>query len=131
MSVIEGTLKLKVWKGFYDFAVDGGAVGTIVLRSNHGQLPIGAVVTAGFLSVLTGFTTGASGTGALQAEAANDIVTAAIVSGAPWSTTGKKSIIPAMTGATAVTTTAARSPSFVIATGALTAGKFELVLFYL
>jgi hypothetical protein len=130
MSVIEGTTKLKAWKGSYDFAVDGGAVGTITLRSVDGAMPIGSVVEGGYFEVNTGFTTGASGTGALQVEGAGDLLAATIVSGAPWSTTGRKSVLPAFTGATTLKTTAARKPAFVIATGAITAGKFDLVLFY-
>jgi hypothetical protein len=130
MSVIEGTTELKSWKGSYDFAVDGGAVSTITLRSNDGTLPVGAVVMGGYVKVTTGITSGGAGTGALQVEAANDTVNGTAVSGAPWSTAGQKSVIPAFTGATSVETTAARQPKLVIGTAALTAGKFDLVLFY-
>ena len=130
MATIEGTRALKTWKGEYDFAVDGGAVGTIVLRSEDGPIPSGSYITQAVLDVLTPFTTAAAGTGALAVEAANDIVSATVVSGAPYSTTGLKSTIQVGTGATAVKTTAARSPSFAIATGALTAGKLRLVLEY-
>jgi hypothetical protein len=130
MSIIEGTRAEKTWTGEYDFAVDGGAVGTIVLRSNDGPIPSGSYVTQVVLDVLTAFTTAASGTGAITVEAANDVVSATIVSGAPYSTTGLKSTIQVGTGATMLKTSAARSPSFVIATGALTAGKFRLVLTY-
>lgn len=130
MSVIEGTTKLKTWRGFWDFAIDGGAVSSIPLRSNDGPLPINSVVEGGYVDVVTLLTSSASGAGALQVEGAADTVASAAVSGAPWSTTGRKSVIPAFTGATTLKTTAARKPTFVIATGALTAGKFELVLFY-
>lgn len=130
MSVSEGTTELKTWKGVYDFAVDGGAVSTIPLRSNDGQIPNGSIVLGGWLEVETGFTTGASATGAIQVEAANDTVNATSVAGAPFSTTGRKSIIPVFTGATTLKTTAARSPSLVIGTGAVTAGKCNLVLVY-
>ena len=130
MAIIEGTRAMKTYVGEWDFAVDGGAVSTIVLRSPDGPLPNGAVVEGGYIEVDTLLTTAASGTGALQIEAANDIQTAIIVTSAPWSTTGRKSITPAFTGATVVKATAARSPAFVIATGALTAGKFRLVVFY-
>jgi hypothetical protein len=129
MSKIESS-RLKRWKGEYDFAVDGGAVSTITLRSNDGEIPNGAVVLSGYLKVRTALTSSGSATGALQAEAANDIVSQAAYSGAPWSSTGRKSIIPVFTGATTVETTAARNPAFLIGTAALTAGKFELVLFY-
>lgn len=130
MAVIEGTRALKTWKGEYDFAVDGGAISTIVLRSDDGPIPNGSYVESGVLDVLTLFTTGTAAVAALTVEAANDIVSSTIVSGAPYSTTGLKSIVPAGTGATAIKTTAARSPSIVIATGTVTAGKLRLILNY-
>lgn len=127
---IEGTRALKSYKGEYDFAVDGGAISTIVLRSNDGPIPAGSVILGGYLEIDTLFTTGTAATAALTVEAANDIVSATIVSGAPYSTTGRKSIIPVFTGATTVKTTVTRAPSIVIATGTITAGKGRLVLFY-
>lgn len=130
MAIMEGTRAPKVWIGEYSFAVDGGAVGAITLRSADGPIPIGSFVTSGVLDVTTGFTTAASGTGAISVNAANDLVSATIVSGAPFSTTGQKSIVPVATGATAIKTTAARSPAFTIATGAITAGVFKLTLYY-
>jgi hypothetical protein len=129
MAIIEGTRSLKTWSGDYDFAVDGGGTGlpqTITLRSPDGPLPLGAVIEAGYVDVTTACLS-ATGTIALQAEAANDIVNA--VGQGSW-TLGRKSIIPAATGATAVKTTAQRSPAMVIATAAFTAGVFKLVLLY-
>lgn len=119
---------LLVVRGRYDFAVDGGAQGTISLTSGT-PIPSGAYIVGGFLEVATAVTSGGAATGAIQVNAADDIVAAAAVSGAPWSTTGRKSIIPAMTGATAVKTTAARDISFVIGAATLTAGVFDVVLF--
>lgn len=130
MPIMEGTSRLKTWTGSYSFAVDGGAIGTIVLRSNDGAMPNGSVVVGGVLQVTTQFTTGDAATGALQVNAANDLVSATVVSGAPYSTTGNKDIVPDSTGSTAITLTAARNPSFVIATGSVTAGAFTLVLYY-
>lgn len=130
MSVIEGTKGLKEWKGSYDFAVDGGAVSTITLRSNDSAIPVGSVIEGGYVDVTTALTSGGAGTAALQVEGAADTVAAAAVSGAPWSTTGRKSVIEAFTGATTVKTTAARKPAVAVATAALTAGKFDLILFY-
>jgi hypothetical protein len=128
--IIEGTGYLKSYRGEYDFAVDGGAVSTITLRSSEGAIPSGAVIMGGYLEVDTGFTSGGAGTAALSVEAAGDVVVAAAVSGAPWSTTGRKSIIPVFTGATTVKTTASRAPTIAFATAAITAGKGRLVLFY-
>lgn len=130
MAIMEGTRSYKVWQGDYDFDVDGGAMTTITLRSNDGPLPSGAHVVGGLLDVSAGFTTGTSATGAIQVNGANDIVSATIVSGAPFSTTGQKDIVPDATGSTAIELTAQRSPAFVIGTGTVTAGAFKLVLFY-
>lgn len=131
MPIIEGTQAHKIWRGSYSFAVDTGATGTYVLRSNDGMIPNGAVITGGYVDVTAGFTTSAGATGALQVNAANDLVSATIVSGAPWSTTGIKDVLPDSTGSTAIKTTAARAPSFLIGTGAATAGAFTLTLEYI
>lgn len=128
--IIEGTGYLKSYRGEYDFAVDGGAISTITLRSSDGPIPSGAVIMGGYLEVDTGFTTGTAATAALQVESAGDMVAATVVSGAPYSTTGRKSIVPVFTGATTVKTTASRAPVMVVATGTITAGKGRLVLFY-
>lgn len=130
MAVIEGTRAVKTYVGEYDFAVDGGAISTIVFRSPDGPLPNGAVVMDGYLEIDTGFTTGTAAVAGIQVEAANDIVASTIVSGAPYSTTGRKSIVPVATGATSVKTTASRSPSMVVGTGTITAGKGRIVLRY-
>ena len=133
MPIIEGTDRLKTAIGEYDFAVDGGAIGTIVLRgsgANGGSLPNGAVVEGGYIEIDTAFTTGTAATMAIQIEAANDLQTATVVSGAPYSTTGRKAIVPVFTAATTIKTTAARSLTAVIATGTITAGKGRVVVFY-
>src|SRR2546423_100813 len=130
MAIIEGTKLLKTYVGEYDFAVDGGAISTITLRSNDGPIPNGSVVEEGYWETLTGFTTGTAAVMGVQVEAANDLIASTIVSGAPYSTTGQKSILPVATGASSVKTTAARSPAVVIATGTVTAGKGRLVLHY-
>lgn len=135
MPVMEGTGRLKTWTGSYSFARDGGAVGSIVLVSDDGPLPIGAYVVGGFLDVDTQFSTldfspAGTATVAIQVNAANDIVNAAAVSGAPWSSTGHKDIIPDSTGSTAIVLTAERYPTMVVGTEDVDAGAFTLVLFY-
>lgn len=112
----------------YDFAVDGGAVGTITISAEN--MPANAIILGGVVEVDTPPTSGGAGTLAIQVEGANDIVTAAAVSGAPWSTAGRKSVIPAFAGATTVKTTQARGISAVIATAALTAGQVDVLLAY-
>lgn len=116
----------KKWEGDYDFAVDGGAVGTITLRSASGPLPAGSTIMGGVLEIATALLS-ATGTVALQGEAAADLLAATAQAGL---TVGGKSVIPAFTGATRVLTTVARNPAMVIATAAFTAGKFHLTLWY-
>ncbi|MER7126753.1 hypothetical protein [Micrococcus luteus] len=118
-----------VVRGRYDFSVDGGAVGDIDLTPT-GQIPANAVVLGGFVEVDAALTSGGSATVAVSVEGAGDLVAAAAISGAPWSTTGRKSVVPAFTGATTVKTTAARKITATVAVAALTAGAFDVVLFY-
>ena len=132
MPVIEGTTRLKTLQAEYDFAVDGGAVSTITLRSVPGgdtqgnTLPAGSVITGGYLDVETAVLS-ATGTVALAAEAAADVLAATAQAGL---TVGRKTVLPGPEGAEAVKTTVVRSVTMTIATAALTAGKFRVVLFY-
>lgn len=137
MPVIEGTTRIKEAVCEYDFAVDGGAVSTITLRNAGGsslgnEIPAGAVITGGYIEVDTLLTTasGNTGTVAVNSEAAGDLLAAAVTSGAPWSTTGRKSITPVFTGATTVKTTVRRNLAITVAIAAITAGKFRVVVFY-
>jgi hypothetical protein len=61
-----------------------------------------SVIEGGFIDVQTILASVGAPTGALQAEPAGDLQAAAAFNGAPWSTVGRKSIIPAFTGATTV-----------------------------
>ena len=133
MPIIEGTPALKAATGEYDFAVDGGAIGAITLRGSGilgSNIPAGSVIMGGYIEIDTLFTTGSGATMAISAEAANDLQTATIVSGAPFSTTGRKAITPAFTGATSVKTTVSRNLTATIAVGTVTAGKGRVVVFY-
>lgn len=116
-------------RGRYDFAVDGGAVGDIDL-TNNAVVPKGAYIVGGFVEVDTAPTSGGSGTLAIKVEGAGDIVAAAAVSGAPWSTTGRKDVVPDFTGTAVVKTAADRKIVATVATAALTAGVVDVVLFY-
>jgi hypothetical protein len=95
------------------------------------KIPANAIILGGLVEVDTAVTSGGAATVAVQVEAANDIVNAAAVSGAPWSTTGRKSVIPAFTGATSVKTTQARPIAVVIAAATLTAGVVDVLLAYI
>lgn len=119
-----------VVRGKYDFAVDGGAVSTIAITAGT-PIPSGSVVVGGYVDVITALTSGGAATIACEVEAANDILTAVAV--ASW-TAGRKNVLPApttgaLTASTAVKLTADRNISIVIATAALTAGVFNVVLY--
>jgi hypothetical protein len=110
----------------YDFAVDGGATGTITL---HGpKLPSGALVTDAVVIVDTAPVGAGASIALTTGEGAGDIQAAAAISGAPWSTIGAKRA-SALTASTApVRLTQDRAPGFVISGAALTAGKVRMVL---
>lgn len=137
MTVISGATNLKTAQGEYDFTVDGGVVGTITMRQGGGNtlpnlIPSGSIILAGYIEVDTLVTSASGNTGTISVgtEGAADLQAAVAVSGAPWSTTGRKSIVPAFTGAASVKTTANRSIVLTVAVAALTAGKFRVVVYY-
>lgn len=138
MPIIEGTGRVGVGLALgrtrravalYDFAVDGGAVGDIALRGDA-IIPSGAVIIDSLIHVDTALTSGGAATVAIKSEGAADINAADAISGAPWSTTGAKR--GDLTATTApVKTTAARTLTATVATAALTAGKFTVIVTYL
>ena len=122
---VGGQRRLAVGK--YDFAVDGGAVGNVTLRGD--SIPSGAVILNCYIKVETAADSGGSATIALNAESAGDLRAAAAFNAAPWSSTGTK--IGSQSPTTApITTTAKRNLVATIATAALTAGKFTVVVEY-
>lgn len=120
--------ELKAIRGRYDFAEDGGAVGAIDLTIE--EIPNNAYVLGGFVEVDTALTSGGAATVAVAVEGAGDIVAAAAVSGAPWSTTGRKDVVPDFTGSAVVKTTEVRKIVATVAVAALTAGVFDVILYY-
>ncbi len=122
---------LRVAKAQYDFATHGGAISAISLGV---QLPAKAVVVGGFVEVLTTLTSATdAATVALSVEGANDIVSAIAISngGNPWDA-GNHAIVPKANTpeSTSVKTTAARNITATIAIEAVTAGKFNVWLYY-
>ena len=124
---ISNAMKTLAWQ--YDFAVHGGAVGDIATGC---RVPNGAVIVNAFATVVTAATsTNSTATIAFKANAANDIFTAAAVSGAPFSSTGQKLAIPDLaTVADYKTMTAERELTMSIAVEALTAGKINFYVTY-
>lgn len=108
----------------YDFALHGGAVGAIPLGVT---LPDNAIIIKGFGDIITAFTsTGGTGTIALGANAANDLLAAVDAD----TLAGIFDLIPVGTVATAVKATAAREITLTVATAAITAGKAVFFLEY-
>lgn len=112
----------------YDFAVDGGTVGDIALRGQ--KIPQGAIITDVLIDVETVLTSGGAATVAVKAESAADLNAADAISGAPWSTTGAKRGDLTATSAP-IKTTAERTITATVATSALTAGKFSVIVSYI
>lgn len=137
MGIIEGARKLgasqigmgqaKIAVGLYDFATDGGAVGDITLRG--GTIPSGAILLDALLHVDTALTSGGAATVAIKVESAADVNAADAISGAPWSSTGAKRADFTATTAP-IKTTAARSIVATVGAAALTAGRFQVYVFY-
>jgi hypothetical protein len=120
----------------WDFAVNGGAVGTANLDV---LLPEGAIVTGGFIHVLTAVTTSASGTlsfglntnvDLLAATAAGSLTANAILPLLPSFTAALDGNAAAggVANATPLRLTAERELKAAVATGALTAGKVAIYL---
>lgn len=130
-----GLGSLRVARFLFDVAGKDSADANNSAVGAHGvgvTIPIHAIVVGGFFDVNTAFTTSASGTLAIHVQAANDIQTATIVSSAPFSTIGRKAIVPKANTpeSTSVKTTAAREITCTVGTGVLTAGKLTGYLYY-
>ena len=114
-------------QGTYDFSKVGGGTATYNLI----KLNSGARVLGGWVEV-SGTPAAASGTPtiAVQVEGANDLISAASVLGAPWSTAGKKAITPKINTpeSTSITLTADRNVAALIGAAPLSAGVFTVFL---
>lgn len=112
----------------YDFAVDGGAVGTIVLRGTH--VPLGSTLIDSLLDVIVPLTGGTvTDTVSLGYDSAVDVQAAAARNAAPWSTTGvRRATLNAV--ATPVRNPAQRRARLTINGTGLTAGRLRLLVWY-
>jgi len=120
--------QIQAIRGRYDYSVDGGAIGSVDLTTE--EIPANALILGGFIEVDTAPTSQGAATVAVSVESAGDIVSAAAISGAPWSTTGFKDIAPDFTGSSVIRTTEPRKITASVAVAALTAGVFDVVLFF-
>ena len=98
------------------------------------KLPAHAIVVGGFFDVNTAFTSLETnqGTIAISVQGANDIQTAAAVSGDPYSSIGRKAIVPKgnTPESTSVKTSQERAITCTVATHALLTGKLTGYLYY-
>jgi len=128
---------LRVARFEFDTAGEDSAGADNTAVGAHGTgvtLPIHAIVVGGFVDVNTAFTSENTnnGTIAIKVESANDIISAAAVSGAPYSTIGRKAIVPKANTpeSTSVKCTAAREITCTVGTSILTAGKLTGYIYY-
>lgn len=130
MGFFGGEPAKQVLQFVYDFAVLGGAAGSISLTQISGGLPNNFIIQNAFLDIITPLGSAGAATGAVTTgQLANDLVSATVVAGAPFSTTGPKVTIPLIgTIGTWIKTTAARTPALVVASADLNAGKFNLFI---
>ncbi len=132
IGTVNGLGNLRVARFEFDMATVGnrsiGAHGTGV------TLPIHSIVVGGFVDVNTKFDSDATdaGTIAISVQAANDVISAAAVSGAPYSTVGRKAIIPKANTpeSTSLKCTAAREITCTVAVEAMLTGKLTGYLYY-
>lgn len=129
-AINNGTLKIVK----FEFDAGIAANRTIGAHGTGVTIPDAALVVGGVFIVDTLFTSenANNGTIAIHVNAANDIQTAAAVSGAPYSTTGKKAITPKINTpeATSILLTAEREITCTVATSALLTGKLHGFLIY-
>lgn len=123
----------------FTFDVDGedsaGADNSAIGAHGVGvSIPAHGIVCGGFFDVNTPFTSenANNATIAIKVEAANDIVSAAVVSGVPYSTKGRKAIVPKANTpeSTSVKATEAREITCTVATSELLTGKLTGYLYF-
>lgn len=127
LSVLQ---KKHVLRALYDFSVSGGAIGAISLLDENGKaavVPDNAIITDSMIDNITPATSDGSATIALGVNTTTDLKAAT----AYTSYTGILTGIPVGTAATAVKMTADRTVTATIATAALTAGKFYVMVEYM
>lgn len=123
--------------GIARFTFDAGVIANRTVAA-HGvgvTIPANAIIVGGFFEVNTLFTSASTNTGtiAISVQGANDIQAAAAVSGAPYSSIGRKAIVPKATTpeSTSVKVTTAKEIVCTVAVAALLTGKLTGYLYYL
>lgn len=95
----------------WSFATDGAPVAVTITPIKNVTLPINSIVFGALMSVLTPPTSNAAtvAVGTTAGSSNASLLVAAATSGAPWSTTGLKALLPVFTSVTAIKLTAAGS----------------------
>ena len=117
------TMQPALMKFSYDFATDGGEIGTINLG---GDIPSGAVIMGGMLVVTDAITSDGAATIALHAKTADDILAAAVLG--TNGTAGLHDTVPDFTATNAILLDAEKDVVLTIGEAALTKGAFDLYL---
>jgi hypothetical protein len=130
-----GVGNLRVARFEFDGAVNDSAGVSNLTVAAHGTgvtIPAHSIIVGGFVDVNTAFTGESNAALAIHVQAANDIISSAAVSGAPYSTIGRKAIVPKANTpeSTSVKTTAAREITCTVATAALLTGKLTGYLYF-
>lgn len=134
--VNRGTLASPIWnllqftaRALWDFAVDGGTIGTITPAQNY-TLPNKAIIIGGIADVITTFV-GATATIAIGTSAGSSSSSLKAATAVGTYAAGLVALVPVFTAASAVKLTAAGAITITIATANLTAGKMGIQLCYL
>ena len=109
----------------------GVANTTIAAHGTGCTIPENAVISGGFIETNIPIT-GVGASVAISVMSANDIVSAAAISGAPWSTKGLKAIVPKRNTpeSTGIKVTSDKEVVFTVTGAVLTAGKVTGFLEY-
>lgn len=125
--------KVGVLVAKYSFAKQGGAVGSINLLTDlnsptsYAKLPAGAIIKQVTIDILTAMTsTGGTGTVALTAQSAGDLLAAVDAD----TISGLVAGIPVGSAATSIKLTAERTLVAAVAVAALLTGKFNVIVEY-
>jgi len=129
-SVFSPTVAQGVCHFQYNFAVDGGAIGTIIPKKNC-TVPKGAIITGATMYASTAGTTSASGTLSVGVSGTGGAVNSFLAATAAASITGvlQSAVVP-QTASGFIHLTTSGQGEVAIATGALTAGVLDCWLFY-
>lgn len=127
-----GLSNLRVARFEFDLGIADNCV--VGAHDSPFTIPANAIIVGGFAEVNTAITGEADATLAISVQAANDIVNVAAVAGAPWSTIGRKAIIPKAN--TPETTSvkigvSAKPITCTVGTAAMLTGKVSIYLYYL